>query len=58
LVEESKDEDEVIWKWKCLLCKVYMDFNFDKCTKCNQSYRNEFAVDVNRKELNINEYGH
>jgi hypothetical protein len=32
-VEESKDEDVVMWK--CPKCKVYMDFD-SKCTKCGQ----------------------
>jgi hypothetical protein len=33
-VEESKDEDVVMWK--CPKCKVYMDFD-SKCTKCGQN---------------------
>jgi hypothetical protein len=31
VVEESKDEDKVVWK--CPRCKVYMELG-SKCTKC------------------------
>ena len=44
LVEESKDEDVVMWK--CPLCKVYMDLNTEKCTntKCYQRLRDDLIV--------------
>ena len=49
LVEESKDEDVVMWK--CLLCKVYMDLNTEKCTKCDQRNKDDLVVDVKKEEL-------
>jgi len=34
VVEESKDEDVVMWK--CPKCKIYMNFDC-KCKKCGQN---------------------
>ena len=56
MIEESKDEDEVMWK--CHLCNVYMDLNLEKCTKCPQRYRNDLVVDVKKGELYEDENGH
>ena len=56
LVEESKDEDEVMWK--CLLCKVYMDLNTEKCTKCKQRQKDNLIVDVKKEELYEDLNGH
>jgi hypothetical protein len=58
LVEESKDEDVVMWK--CLFCKVYMDLSTEKCTntKCYQRLRDDLIVEVKREELYEDENGH
>ena len=54
-VEESKDEDVVMWK--CPKCKVYMDFD-SKCTKCGQIQRDDLIVQVKKEDLYENEFGH
>jgi hypothetical protein len=41
VVEESKDEDLVMWK--CSKCKVYWDLG-SKCTKCGQLSRDDLIV--------------
>lgn len=42
-IEESKDEDVVMWK--CPKCKVYLELDW-KCTKCGQNKRDDWVVKV------------
>jgi hypothetical protein len=41
VIEESKDEDVVMWK--CPKCKVYWELG-SKCTKCGQNQRDDLNV--------------
>ncbi len=55
VVEESKDEDVVMWK--CPKCKIYMVLNC-KCTKCGQNRRDDWVVKVKKEDLYENEFGY
>ena len=55
VVEESKDEDVVMWK--CPKCKVYWDLG-SGCTKCGQIQRDDLVVKVKKEDLYENEFGY
>ena len=55
VVEESKDEDVVMWK--CPKCKVYWELD-SKCTECGQNQRDDLNVQVKREDLFLNEFGY
>ncbi len=43
--------------WKCPKCKNYWELG-SECTKCGQNLQDDLIVQVKRKDLYENEFGH